>query len=83
MISNVIYVAIYEIGVPMVSVKVESGATVRSILESAGKQLENNGKLKRVQNVSEWDDQPYLNMEDKFFQDHGMLFIGEHELPNK
>lgn len=80
--DKMIYVAVYEIGMPMVSVKVESGSTVRSILEAAGKQLEKNGKLKRVKNVSSWDNQPYLNMDDKFSQDHGEIFLGEHEAPN-
>lgn len=83
MSEQIIAIAIYEVGMPMVSVKVENGSTVRSILVAAGKQLEKDGKLKRVQDVSDWGEQPYLNMEDRYGKDHGELFLGEHEQPAK
>ena len=76
--TNDIHVNIYEHGFPMITIEAPSGSTVRELLTLANKDILEDGKDKRVKNVSEWGDQPLLSMDDKVITDNSELYMGPH-----
>ncbi len=78
MTDNFIHVGVYEHGQTMVPVKILSGSTVREILVLAKKEITKDGKDKKVKDVSEWEKQPFLTMEDKITRDHSEIYMGPH-----